>query len=214
MELFVHDANIYVDSTVIRIDGNRPYKVNDSLVLGQDWTVKQLDLEIQNLKKSLHLLSDGKGRWFNEKGEEIYPLRGAADLDLSCTPFTNSLPINRLPWQRNDARDLEMVFLSVPDLAWKKVKQRYLLLEKAAGRRKFHYKSGNFETNIEVDADGFVLRYLGIFTRVFSSGVITAESFFHGRKPSIRSRSPRSAPRNRARRSRTRRISRFPILIV
>lgn len=110
MELFVHDANIYVDSTVIRIDGNRPYKVNDSLVLGQDWTVKQLDLEIQNLKKSLHLLSDGKGRWFNEKGEEIYPLRGAADLDLSCTPFTNSLPINRLPWQRNDARDLETGF--------------------------------------------------------------------------------------------------------
>ncbi|RKO61339.1 hypothetical protein Cdeb_01655 [Caldibacillus debilis GB1] len=49
----------------------------------------------------------------------------------------------------------------------KKVKQRYLLLEEAAGRRKFHYKDGNFETNIEVDAYGFVLRYPGIFTRVF-----------------------------------------------
>ncbi|REJ17858.1 MAG: hypothetical protein C6W57_05045 [Caldibacillus debilis] len=47
------------------------------------------------------------------------------------------------------------------------MKQRYQLLEEAAGRRKFHYKSGNFETNIEVDADGFVLRYPGIFTRVF-----------------------------------------------
>ncbi|REJ24317.1 MAG: hypothetical protein C6P37_16270 [Caldibacillus debilis] len=54
-----------------------------------------------------------------------------------------------------------------PDLAWKKVKQRYLLLEEAAGRRKFHYKNGNFETNIEVDADGFVLRCPGIFTRIF-----------------------------------------------
>ena len=43
--------------------------------------------------QSLHLLTDGEGFWTTESGETIPLLKGCLDVDLSATPFTNTLPI-------------------------------------------------------------------------------------------------------------------------
>ncbi|QDP42072.1 hypothetical protein FN924_03085 [Radiobacillus deserti] len=34
-------------------------------------------------------------------GESIDSLKGAIDIDISVTPFSNSLPINRINWSIN-----------------------------------------------------------------------------------------------------------------
>ena len=167
MKLSFMDNKIDIDSTIISIENNIPYKVNYNISLDTNWVVKQVHMEIDNLNKSLHISSNGKGQWFDGEGDEIHELNGAIDIDISCTPFTNSLPINRLKWKQNVSTNFEMVFITVPDMTYKKVKQSYTLTKDAIEKREFHYQSGAFETDIQVDTDGLVIVYPKIFTRQF-----------------------------------------------
>ncbi|KIL45112.1 putative glycolipid-binding domain-containing protein [Jeotgalibacillus soli] len=129
MELSNTDHKINIESSVISFANKYPYKLNYRISLDNNWIVRQIAIEINNLNTSLHVSSNGKGQWFDEKGNDLPHLDGAIDIDLSCTPFTNSLPINRSKWIQNVPLIFEMVFISVPDLTLKKVDQHYTLID-------------------------------------------------------------------------------------
>lgn len=167
MEIFFSENSIEVSGTVIRLENNIPSKSHYTISLDPHWVVKRLHIENSYNNKELNILSNGKGDWFTENGDEILELKGAIDIDISCTPFTNSLPINRMNWSKNVPHYFEMTFINVPDLTYKKVKQRYELLDDANDKRKFNYKSGTFESIIEVDSDGLVTDYPQLFKRRF-----------------------------------------------
>lgn len=167
MELSFLNNKIDVDSTVIRIENNIPYKINYNISLDTNWVVKKLHIDIADSNKSLNISSNGKGQWFDIKGNSIHELEGAIDIDISCTPFTNSLPINRFEWDHNTSKKFEMAFISIPDMTYKKVKQSYTLIKDTIENREFQYKSGTYETKIEVDINGLVIAYPGVFTRKF-----------------------------------------------
>lgn len=167
MELSFLENIIDVDSTVISLEKNIPSKVNYKISLDTNWIVEHLHIESSNPNKDLFISSNGKGHWFDKNGDEILELNGAIDIDLSCTPFTNSLPINRLKWKQNVPINFEMVFINVPDLTYKKVKQSYELIKETTNNRQFYYKSGTFESTIEVDTEGLVLFYPELFKRYY-----------------------------------------------
>ncbi|MGE6260465.1 putative glycolipid-binding domain-containing protein [Heyndrickxia sporothermodurans] len=167
MELSFFENKIEANSTIIRIEKDVPSKINYWILLDTNWTVKQLKIELNNGNRELHLSSNGGGQWFDKAGNEILELNGAIDIDISCTPFTNSLPINRLKWDQNGPINFEMVFINVPDLTYKKVNQSYELLKDTSDKRIFYYKSGSFESIIEVDLNGQVLFYPELFRRLF-----------------------------------------------
>jgi hypothetical protein len=47
-------------------------------------------------QRKLELISDGRGKWTDASGNPLPALDGAIDMDLSVSPFTNTLPIRRL----------------------------------------------------------------------------------------------------------------------
>ena len=55
-----------------------------------------------------------------------------------------------------------MAFVNVPELSVERSTQRYVPL----GRGVVRFRSGTFTSDIEFDADGFVLRYPGLAERV------------------------------------------------
>ena len=85
------------------------------------------------------------------------------DLDLQASALFNSLPVlrDRLH-EGGDARDYTMAFVSLPELSVVRSAQRYVPL----GRGVVRFRSGTFTTDIEFDADGFVVRYPGLAERV------------------------------------------------
>lgn len=167
MEIYFTENDLEVSSTVISLENNIPSKINYTISLDPHWVVKQLHIKNSYNNKELYILSNGKGEWFRENGDEILELKGAIDIDISCTPFTNSLPINRLNWSINSPNYFEMAFINASDLTYKRVKQGYELLDDSNNKRKFHYKSCTFESIIEVDSDGLVTNYPGLFKRLF-----------------------------------------------
>jgi hypothetical protein len=92
---------------------------------------------------------------------------GRDHFDLGYSPLFNSLPVLAHGLHRGrGARDFTMTWVSVPDLAVEASEQRYVPL----GRGVVRFVSGDFEADVEFDADGFVVHYPGLATRVFPSG--------------------------------------------
>lgn len=142
------------------------HHVNYTVDMDEHWITRSLRIEVDRTS-SLELLSDGKGNWSHPSGETLDMLDGAIDIDISATPFSNSLPINRINWEEKQIEHFEMVYISVPSLEMKKVPQSYEFIRREDGLRYFRYRCYDYETIIRVDGDGLVVDYPGVFTRAF-----------------------------------------------
>jgi uncharacterized protein len=142
-----------------------PVRVSYQLHCDAGWTFRGLTITVTGAgsRRSLELSVTGEGGWL--AGDRPLPeLSGCADIDISCTPLTNTLPIRRLDWSPGASRDLGMAYVSVPELTVRPVRQRYTML--ASDPAAFRYESGSFRAELPVDGDGFVLDYPGIWERV------------------------------------------------
>ena len=93
------------------------------------WHVR--DLEIADLggrSTTLALASNGMGRWTDGSGAHLPALDGCLDVDLSATPFTNTLPIRRLALAPGWATEITVVYVEVPLLRVGVARQRYRCL--------------------------------------------------------------------------------------
>jgi hypothetical protein len=129
------------------------------------WRVRRAEITVLGDERRLLLESDGLGRWRDGQGRPLPDLDGAFDVDLPITPFTNTLPIRRLALGAGQSVDLKVVYVLLPALEITIDPQRYVCLE--AGRR-YRYESldSDFVRELEVDADGLVIDYPGLFKRV------------------------------------------------
>ena len=90
-------------------------------------------------------------------------------MDITVTPFTNTLPIRRLSWDTGEVRDRLMVYVLVPEMTHQPATQRYTCLERdpaAEGAAVFRYESGDFRRDLRIDPDGLVIDYPGFWRRV------------------------------------------------
>lgn len=165
LEIITEMEDIRIDSTILVLDEKGPVKIHYQLELDAAWKTKRITINSGD-GNELELTSSGEGKWYGQDGKLLDALTGAIDVDISATPFSNSLPINRHQWVEGQARNFEMVYIAVPSMELQKVKQRYTCV-KSTTPRIFRYQSENFESLIEVDDDGFVLDYPGLFTRKY-----------------------------------------------
>jgi hypothetical protein len=113
----------------------------------------------------LELSSDGSGAWLDGRGQPRHDLAGALDVDITATPFTNTLPIRRLGLREGESSTIVAVYVSLPELTVTTNRQRYTCLEPD---RRYRYESvdSDFTSELEVDGDGLVVTYPGLFRRV------------------------------------------------
>ena len=110
--------------------------------------------------KVLELFSDGAGGWSDDRAEPISALRGCVDVDIWPTPLTNSLPIWRTQWTDQPVR-FAMAWIDATEMTVKRSEQIYTQIDATH----FRYQSANFEAMLELDADGIVTDYPGLFVR-------------------------------------------------
>jgi uncharacterized protein len=111
--------------------------------------------------RALVLRADGDGNWW----EADRPLAGAAgciDVDLEVSPATNTIPIRRLALAVGASAQIEAAWLRFPSLRVDRSPQRYTRLSPAI----YRYESGTFRADLDVDDEGLVLTYPGIWDRL------------------------------------------------
>lgn len=129
------------------------------------WRVRSVEAGLVGDDRHIALAGDGAGHWRDGAGRSLPELAGAIDVDLSVTPFTNTLPIRRLELRAGQSADLRVAYIGLPDRTVTIDPQRYVCLEP---RRRYRYESldSDFVREIEVDADGLVVTYPGLFRRM------------------------------------------------
>ena len=89
--------------------------------------------------------------------------KGCIDIDISLTPLTNSLPINRLQLKQNEAQEIKVIYFDLLAQQIKPATQKYTRLKDLSYR--YENVPNDFEAVIQVDASGFVADYPTLFMR-------------------------------------------------
>jgi hypothetical protein len=156
------------DSVVLALDEHgRPFRLIYALAWDEGWGVRDARLTVTTEpgERSLHLETDGGGRWRDGDGRARPDLDGCLDIDIWPTPFTNTFPIRRQPLAVGERREFVMAWVSAPALTVRPMRQGYTRL---ADRRYLYenLEGSDFRAELDVDADGVVLDYAGVFRRV------------------------------------------------
>ena len=154
------DAGFHADGRLVMVETG-PAHVSYQLECDPAWRFRELTIAVTDASGERTLvLTAADGRWRADDADRL-DLAQCIDIDINCTPLTNTLPIRRLTWSPGAAFDLNVAYVSVPELDVRPVRQRYTKL--AAGL--YRYESGSFRADLPVDEDGFVLDYPGIWAR-------------------------------------------------
>jgi uncharacterized protein len=158
-------ASNTAEGVVIGAADNEPFAMRYQIRCDGSWTLHYASVEIVGAQRKVELLSDGRGKWTDASGNALPGLEGAIDVDISATPFTNTLPVRRLQLARGHSAEIRAAYVHVPDLNIVRDPQRYTCLEPL---RRYRYESldSDFVQEIEVDADGLVVTYPGLFKRL------------------------------------------------
>jgi uncharacterized protein len=169
LHLEMHNDGVVADSIVIGVTEGRPFRVAYEVRCDVGWRVRAVRVGVPRSEASdVELLSDGRGNWTRPDGRDVPELRGCIDVDISVTPFTNTLPIRRLSLAPTESAEVSVAYFEGTELqAWPEL-QRYTCLEKSEGGGLYRFLSldGGFTADLPVDADGLVLDYPGLFKRV------------------------------------------------
>lgn len=163
LELEAAETGAAAEGVVIGTDEGRPFGVAYAIRCDAQWRVRGVEVRVAGAGV-LRLAADGEGNWRDADGRALPALAGCIDVDLTCTPFTNSLPIRRLGARLAQRQRITVACIDVPRLEVGPSHQAYTCL--GPGRYLFESLSRPFRAEIETDADGLVLRYPGLFARV------------------------------------------------
>jgi len=105
-------------------------------------------------QRTLVLERDAKGGW-SVDGKTVRALKGATDVDLGCSPSTNTLPVRRLRLGVGASKTIKAAWVRFPELTVVKVDQTYTRLDEFT----YRYASGDFEAELTVDDEGLVAAY-------------------------------------------------------
>lgn len=125
-------------------------------------TFFQVRTVLGDKQKIITYRNDGRGNW-EQYGVPVPQFSGCIDIDISLTPFTNTLPIRRLQLPVGGGQLIKVLYLDVLAGEVKPVQQQYRRL--SANTWRYQDVPNDFDAVIEVDDDGLVMDYPGLFVR-------------------------------------------------
>jgi hypothetical protein len=153
-----------ITSTIIGEYGKKIYLVEYCIRTNQNWETIFFEVSgrYSNHKQKISFKSDGKGNWTHDD-TLLTQYKGCIDIDISLTPFTNSLPINRLRLSQQQEKEIQVIYVNLLEWQITPVRQRYSRLSET----EYHFENApkDFEANIQVDKLGFVVDYPSLFVR-------------------------------------------------
>lgn len=144
-----------------------PYWLDYRLVTVDDFMTQQLDVAIESAEGTRSLdLRQQDGRW-SANGVGLADLDGAVDCDLGLCPLTNTMPILRFELNAKPGRhEFLMAWVAVPELTVTPSRQTYTHLSVETEGARVRYESGDFSSDLLVDADGLVVDYPQLASRI------------------------------------------------
>lgn len=174
----MRDSGLSLVGTVIGAEGGRPVRVEYRVLT--DARGLTTAVHIRDLRgfeqRTLALARDPKGAWTID-GRAARALKGCSDVDLGCSPSTNTLPIRRLRLGLGASQTIQAAWIRFPELEVVKAAQTYTRLDEFT----YRYASGTFQGELSVDEDGVVTAWAEWMRTGYASGLDETEPLDVGR---------------------------------
>ncbi|UTX50526.1 putative glycolipid-binding domain-containing protein [Chryseobacterium sp. MA9] len=160
----IKDENYIVESKIIGCYEDKIYAVDYSILINKNWIVQNflIKSEINKVKTTL----EGKrhqDQW--EINNVINPeFNDFKFIDISLTPFTNTLPINNLQLKDNSSKKIDVIYIDVLNQHVRPVQQQYT--KTASNKYLYENIENDFKAEISVDDEGLVISYPKLFEKI------------------------------------------------
>jgi hypothetical protein len=142
----------------------RGFQIDYAIECDSDWRTRSVSVDLESAEGSGRLRLDAEdGVWRKAGGAEIESARGAVDADVSFSPSTNTLPIRRLRLPVGGSAEVVAAWVRLPELTVEPLPQKYTRI--AETRYLYESRGGAFTAELEVDENGVVGDYAGIWKR-------------------------------------------------
>ncbi|MBL0912112.1 MAG: putative glycolipid-binding domain-containing protein [Bacteroidia bacterium] len=163
-QLYGTAGGMRVESVIAGIYEGNIYRVDYRLHTNPQWETQYLELQSRygDRWENIVLKSDTRdSRTLN--GQPAPQFDGCLDVDIPLTPFTNTLPIRRLDLREGEEQLISIIYLDLIAGEIRPVQQKYRRISEYV----YHYENvpNDFEADIQVNAEGLVVDYPGLFVR-------------------------------------------------
>ena len=152
----IRDSGLALVGTVLGAEGGLPVRVEYRVLADRAGMTTAVHVRDSRAfeTRTIALERSAKGAWTVD-GVAAKGLKGCTDIDLGCSPSTNTLPIRRLRLAIGASQTIQAAWVMFPALTVIKAAQTYTRLDEFT----YRYSSGTFEAELTVDDDGLVAAY-------------------------------------------------------
>jgi hypothetical protein len=171
LRLSMEPGALRADSLIIAVAAaGQPFRARYQIDCDESWTVRRARIEVlEEPARVLDIRADGRGHWTDAATGATLALDGCVDIDIYPSPFTNTLPMRRLPdvvIGRPVA--IDVAWVALPELTIQVAPQEYTLLERGPSGTRWRFRGldSDFTAELAVDGNSVVLDYPDIARRV------------------------------------------------
>lgn len=150
------DTGLSLVGTILGAEDGAPVRIEYRVLTDADGLTTAA--HVRDLRgfeqRTLTLERDAKGNWTVD-GAKVRGLKGATDVDLGCSPSTNTLPIRRLRIGVGASKTIKAAWVRFPELTVVKADQTYTRIDEFT----YRYASGDFKAELTVDDEELVAAY-------------------------------------------------------
>lgn len=169
------DMNI-MKGTAIAMLGYKPTLIIYEIITDTNWRTRSVKIKQQTSDgeiRYIYLDIDQDQNWrksINERPSDFSAVldlasaSGLNDIDLQITPSTNTLPINRLNLEVGEMQEIDVLWISFPELNLIRQQQKYSKINE--GFYIFEIPKTGFVAKLEVDKLGLVVNYENLYRRL------------------------------------------------
>jgi hypothetical protein len=154
-----------ISSTILGYHERQAFQVDYHIRTNKNWEIKFASVRTRlNDVADTTVLEVKNGECFLN-GEKNAAFAGFVFIDISLTPFTNTLPINCLQLKRKERQVIQVIYFDILGKETKPAKQVYTRL--SANRYLYENFDGSFSAAITTNERGLVTRYPQLFKMIF-----------------------------------------------
>src|SRR5260370_27753470 len=120
---------IVAESAIIGSIDDDNFAARYRILCDGSWRVTEVEINEIGNDGWIELSHDGAGNWLDASANPLPELNGAFDIDVSITPFTNTIPIRRLHLDRGQSNEILALYVPLPGLTLTPDRPRYTCRE-------------------------------------------------------------------------------------
>ena len=113
LRLTLESDHVVARGEVLGVAALQPFRLRYKIKCDADWRTRKLDLELYDLHgcRERHIRADGQGNWRDAEHGDLTEIAGCLDVDISATPFTNTLAFRRLDMHPSEQAGLTVAYV-------------------------------------------------------------------------------------------------------